>query len=350
MVKKYVLFRVDGSLALGYGHIYRCVTLAESLRKQGVSIEFVTKTLTNELKNFLNQKNIPVHIISENVNVNIDWQNDRDKTLSIMHNLGKDYDWIIVDNYALDYRWEEFFVKMNKKIMVIDDLANKRHVCHIYLNQTFQIQEKICINFVDETTTLLLGEKYTLLRPEFKNARPLDRTMEEYNDLKIHVFFGSTDPYQYSYRFSKLILENFEKVSLKVITKHAADAKWSRLEKDWLNKIIVHTTIDNMAENMKQCNIGFGAPGMATWERAVLGLTGIYLATHHNQVEILNHLHKQGFCHFMGLAHSIDDKIFLNQFDNILQNKIQLATMGTLAWQKIDGLGLERVTKIIMEH
>ena len=45
------LFRVDASLEMGTGHVMRCLTLAETLRQNGVEVEFISREHQgNEIK------------------------------------------------------------------------------------------------------------------------------------------------------------------------------------------------------------------------------------------------------------------------------------------------------------
>ena len=52
---------------------------------------------------------------------------------------GLKVDLLIVDNYSLSLRWEKALRKVAKNIMVIDDLANRKHDCDILLDQNFYI-------------------------------------------------------------------------------------------------------------------------------------------------------------------------------------------------------------------
>ena len=46
-----VLFRVDASFEMGTGHVMRCLTLAETLRQNGVEVEFISREHQgNEIK------------------------------------------------------------------------------------------------------------------------------------------------------------------------------------------------------------------------------------------------------------------------------------------------------------
>jgi hypothetical protein len=49
--------------------------------------------------------------------------------------LDKKPDWLIVDHYALDERWEKHLRPYVSRIFVIDDLADRVHDCDLFLDQ-----------------------------------------------------------------------------------------------------------------------------------------------------------------------------------------------------------------------
>jgi len=44
-------------------------------------------------------------------------------------------DWLVADHYALDHRWEAALAPYYRKLLVIDDLADRPHRCDILLDQ-----------------------------------------------------------------------------------------------------------------------------------------------------------------------------------------------------------------------
>ena len=44
---------------------------------------------------------------------------------------GSKANWLVVDQYGLDIEWEDRLAPYVDAIMVIDDLANREHVCHL---------------------------------------------------------------------------------------------------------------------------------------------------------------------------------------------------------------------------
>ena len=47
---------------------------------------------------------------------------------------GKNIKYIILDDYRFDKTWEKFFYKKQKKIIVFDDICNKKHLCDFLIN------------------------------------------------------------------------------------------------------------------------------------------------------------------------------------------------------------------------
>ncbi|MEW5766977.1 MAG: hypothetical protein AB1797_05030 [bacterium] len=48
-MKRQIIFRVDGGPHIGWGHIRRCLSLAEGLRKKKIQSVFITKDIDPEV-------------------------------------------------------------------------------------------------------------------------------------------------------------------------------------------------------------------------------------------------------------------------------------------------------------
>ncbi|MCZ7635914.1 MAG: hypothetical protein M5U12_07675 [Verrucomicrobia bacterium] len=64
------------------------------------------------------------------------WQEDATRSQAIADELPS-LDWLVVDHYELDLRWEAAMRASAARIMVIDDLANRRHDCDVLLDQKY---------------------------------------------------------------------------------------------------------------------------------------------------------------------------------------------------------------------
>ncbi|MFO1257746.1 MAG: UDP-2,4-diacetamido-2,4,6-trideoxy-beta-L-altropyranose hydrolase [Gammaproteobacteria bacterium] len=342
-----IYIRVDASQTIGCGHVYRCLTLAERLRNASkCSIEFIMKKLPGDMQNFITGKGFSVHSMPEKDYYNS--KSDFEFTRSIIEKSSVTRKILIIDHYDLGYDWEEWFYRNCDIVLVIDDLIDKKHCCHFLLNQTPFVKENSYTSLVSNNAQLLLGEKYILLRPEFERIRPKVNIEKNYSEPRFHIFFGSNDTKNYSYKYSKIMLDHFDTISLKVIQPNLNANTWAALKRKYKSRITIIDKPISMPETMSDCDLALGAPGMTTWERATLGLAGIYIATNKNQTQILRKLDDIGFCHYIGLADEIDDNFFIEKVKTILNEKQILKKMSSFGFNQIDAQGVERVTNIVL--
>src|SRR5690606_25891713 len=99
-------------------------------------------------------------------------------------------DWLVVDHYALDQRWEAALRPHVRHLMVLDDLADRPHVCDLLLDQTWGRDPAAYAPWVPEGATVLCGSRYALLRPEFAALRPESLARRK----APHVSSGGTPP------------------------------------------------------------------------------------------------------------------------------------------------------------
>ena len=197
-----IVFRVDASNRIGTGHVMRCLTLANELKLNDVDVEFVTRETEENLSDFISSKGYKVHILKPNGTTNEEycfhsawlessWQNDVEETISVTQGA----DWLIVDHYAIDERWEKKIRPHVKKIMLIDDLADRKHDCDLLLDQNYYQDMQTRYDGLCSAQKLL-GPNYALLRPEFKELRKAIKPRSEIR--RILISFGGVDADDYT--------------------------------------------------------------------------------------------------------------------------------------------------------
>ena len=337
--------RTDASTQMGTGHIMRCLTLAEELRKNGGVVEFVCREHKGNLIDFIREKKFVVHCLPQIKNYNqvlnkqelttqnqhlnwlgTDWKTDANQTLEIISKKNKKPDWLIVDNYALDYKWEEKLNPFVNKIMVIDDLADRKHKCDLLLDQNFYLKKDRYKNIVPKKCVQLIGPKYALLRKEFVKARKNLRKRDG-EIRRIFIFFGGSDPNNETKKaLEAIILLNKKDIKVDVVigalSKHRAEIQ--KIAKKMPN-INCHINVDNMAELMAKSDLAIGAGGSTTWERACLGLPTIVFILAKNQEATSFDMHKRSFFVFADKAEKINkQKLFdIIKMFLIIQKKIK---------------------------
>jgi len=145
-----ITIRVDASLDMGTGHVMRCLTLADALKEQDNNVSFICREHKGNLIQSIEKKGYLVNkldmdlpsILTKQENSILEhakWlgssqKSDSNACCSILKRIKPD--WLIVDHYALDYRWQKALKPLFKKPMVIGDLDNRNHQCDLLLDQT----------------------------------------------------------------------------------------------------------------------------------------------------------------------------------------------------------------------
>lgn len=178
-----IAFRADASVEIGSGHVMRCLTLAEALRAQGADCRFITRTLPGNLITRIEAEGYPVTPLPAPAPgtrpepapppfahwAGLPHRQDAAETLAA---LDEGTDWLVVDHYALDTRWERAACPPGTKLMVLDDLADRPHDCDLMLDQTLGRESTEYGALLPPRTRRLIGPQYALLRPGFATRRP----------------------------------------------------------------------------------------------------------------------------------------------------------------------------------
>ena len=111
-----IAFRTDATSQIGTGHFMRCLTLADALKSQGAYIRFVSRNLPAHLSEMLKAKGmdfvaLPNDVVDERGGdlAHSQWlcaSQTQDAHATVQALSDKQWDWIVVDHYALDARWE----------------------------------------------------------------------------------------------------------------------------------------------------------------------------------------------------------------------------------------------------
>jgi spore coat polysaccharide biosynthesis predicted glycosyltransferase SpsG len=121
-----IVFRVDASGEVGFGHLSRCVNLAEVLRRRGNEVSFVCRDDEAKSFNFLEKRLLKaLPLASNTASSKISQETEDDETIDALD--GVRHSWLIVDGYKLDGKFEEKLRRYVKKIAATEDLADRKH-------------------------------------------------------------------------------------------------------------------------------------------------------------------------------------------------------------------------------
>ncbi|MCW3807465.1 UDP-2,4-diacetamido-2,4,6-trideoxy-beta-L-altropyranose hydrolase [Plebeiibacterium marinum] len=177
--KRTVYLRVDGSKVIGYGHIFRCIALAQMLNTEFNCI-FATRIFDSFLKNTISQVGFDI----------IELQQDESHYSEFLDKLAGD-EIVVLDNYFFETSYQIDIKQKGCKLVCIDDIHNKHYTADIVINHSEGINQESYS--IEKYTKLLLGYKYTLLRPEFLEASKQEKIISN-KKKDVLISLGGTDP------------------------------------------------------------------------------------------------------------------------------------------------------------
>lgn len=259
------VFRCDASPQIGGGHVMRCLTLAGMLRDLGWACGFATSPQTPGTVPALSGSGFAV---ADSAAMTTHWPSA---------------DLLVVDHYGLEASFERSARPWAKRILAIDDLANRPHAVDLLLDQTHGRAPSDYAAW--HNGAMLLGATYALLRPSFQQARAVALARRAGNEVaRILVSFGAVDAVNATAMAMEAIALAAPGCAVDVVlgssAPHLADV---RLRVADMPMAALHVDVDNMAALMTDADLALGAPGTSAWERCCLGLPTLMLAVADNQ-------------------------------------------------------------------
>ena len=358
-----VAFRVDATEAMGTGHAMRCLTLAMALREYGARVMFVSAAMTAGLRRRLQEEGFPLVRLTlgqaapppyAGAALAQDLRHDAElTTAAISKRLGQ-ADWLIVDHYGIDARWESAARAAAGAVAVIDDLADRPHDCAFLLDQTLGRREMDYTGLIAHGTRTLLGPRYALLRPQFAGARAaaLLRRRRTSTVQDILLNFGGADATNVTQLVMMLLAEiPIARVNLTVVmgkdSPHLAAVRNLARRLNPQPRIVCGVT--DMARYMAEADLAIGAAGTSSWERCSVGLPTVVISVADNQWHIARRLHAAGAAVHAGSEAQIraEPKRLLDPVRHLITDSAYRSGVSRAAATITDGLGAARVCAIL---
>ncbi len=350
--------RVDSSVEIGIGHVMRCLTLANSLRKIKIKVSFICCEYQGNHVDFIKSKGYKVYSFPASKTLAF-----KDKNRVKIQTLGRTqiedaelcrkvvkderFNWIVVDHYAINEVWHMQVEDLCDKLMVIDDLCNRNYKCDILLDQTFGRKKTDYKGLVPNYCNILTGSRYVLLRPDFIKLRSYSLSRRNtYKFQKLFISMGGVDNDNLICRILDVINhcelpKNIEIIvvlgstspHIELVKKHA---------KENLYNVDVKVDVDNMAYIMAKSDLAIGAAGTTTWERCCLGLPSLLIVLSDNQKTIADSL---GISNAVKVIHKHSD------IKKIISNiKPQLNKISLISSSIIQENGVMHVVNAIVKN
>ncbi len=358
-----IAFRTDASLQISTGHVMRCLTLADALAERGAQSTFICRPHAGHLMDLIQQRGHTAKVLSPADDaytapedpshakwLGTDWASDAAQT---QHALGEQVlDWLVVDHYALDRRWEQAMRPYTRRIIAIDDLADRPHDCDLLLDQNLGRQAKDYAGLLSRHTQTLIGPAYALLRPEFAQWREHSLQRRAQPQLKnLLITMGGVDQANVTGQVLTALTLRELPTDLRITVVMGPTAPWlAQVQAQSVAMpcpIQVLAGVSNMAQLMAESDLCIGAAGSSAWERCALGLPTLILILAANQHSGAMALQANGAAWV-----AVDVQQLMAHMLGLFNKEMQTAAlqkMSQAAAKRATGNGASQVVELLLE-
>lgn len=336
------VFRCDGSSRVGAGHLVRCLALADHLAAGGWTCTFATSGQYSEVYSGLADGRHRIQILPRDALLSTD-------ALRACEPAGVDL--LVVDHYAIGAEYQSACRPWARRLAVIDDLADRDHECDLLIDQAPGRKADDYRGLVPRHCELLLGPRFALLRPEFRQHRAASLRARSAGAVRrILISFGAADTKALTGRALEAVATLAADYVVDVVAGTSAVAERARrdLKRLGLEGRVHHGTRE-MAALLRDADIAIGAGGVSSLERCVLGLPTVTIITADNQRPSTLALAAAGALCLVGEHASATPAAIAAALHDLCDNPDRRQAIGKAAAGVCDGRGVGRVVEAITE-
>jgi len=328
-----VVFRTGGSKQIGFGHLRRCLSLAEALRRLGTDCFFLLDEDPVCISQLTAAGFEATHI-----------QPEEDLTRTVEQCRRWKARAIVADSYALDTAYLAGLREAKAVVAVVDDLADRELPVDLVVNGSMNA-DRLAYR-AGKTTRFLLGPQYILLRSEF--AEEPKRTIAE-RVRQVLVTVGGGDPDRLTPKLVRWAADAVKDASVDVVIGPMFD-KPDVPSADFKSAAAVHSNPQDIRELMLSTDLALCGGGQTTYELAATGTPTVAVRLADNQTQNLTGLNAAGALVWAGDVHDADLEAKTSRALAALPgDPARRTALSQRGRALVDGQGATRVARAILD-
>ena len=328
-----ILIRADANVAMGTGHVMRCLALAQAWQDTGAEAVFAI----GEAPSALEQRVVSEGFSVLHTNGPPGSLADAASTEALARKL--DAAWVVVDGDRFDVAFLASVRASGRRIILLDDFASRESFpADLVVNPNLGTNGEEYGNKI-ATDALLLGPSYVFLRREFTSVGT-KRAFPE-TGRRILVTLGGSDPENLAPQMAKAVA-TLPATEVTVVVgpgyQHAID---STNHPD--GGFVVVRNPSNLRQFMESADLAVIAGGGTLWELLYLGCAVLSYARNPVQQRIVDELARRRALRDLGATTNFDAAELAMSVAEVMRTKSLRMQMAETGQQVLDGRGAARV-------
>lgn len=327
--------RADASMAIGTGHVMRCLALAQALAEQGHEASLAACEIPDALTTRLEREGVPVtKLAAERAS-----QEDLDATLRIAGETGATC--LVLDGYSFGRDYQDRLRKAACLCVIDDCAAADGYSADLLLNPNLFATDDMYAE--QDVAQVLTGAKYAVLRREFwqQTDKPVSSKTR-----RILITMGGSDPDNDTGK----VIRAVKKVSLEHVEIRAIVGAGNPYGETLAvqagragHDVELLRDVQNMREQYDWCDLCVASAGNTALELACVGVASLFLIIVDNQEPVARAIRKFGFGRVLGWHEDVNEDAIRAGVRDLLVSTEERDRMGRWGRKVVDGQGALRV-------
>jgi UDP-2,4-diacetamido-2,4,6-trideoxy-beta-L-altropyranose hydrolase len=324
------VIRADAGPEIGAGHVMRCLALAAALRDTGFAVAFASGPATFAFPAVTGRLGTFGRICLAG--------DAAAEAAEVRASCPDGADILVVDHYGRGMPFESACRLWARRIVVLDDLADRRHDADVLVSAGAASPEPFR-PFVPAACRILTGPAHALIRPEFLAVRAAALDRRNGRDVeRILVSFGASATGEPEAAVLAALSATGFAGTVDLIGGGAvADMP------DAPFRLTRHALGADMPALITATDLAVGAAGATAWERACLGLPSLIATIAANQRGIAAMVAAAGAGIDLGPAEGLAAADLASAIMALVEDPARRRLMAKAGAQLIDGLGGRRI-------
>lgn len=335
-----LLIRADANVAIGTGHVMRCLALAEAWQDAGGQVVLATAEMPSALESRLTASGISVFHVEAVPSSG----EDAGATASCAQRVRAA--WLVVDGDRFGSDYLASLRHGSSRVLLIDDFAGRNAFpADLIVNPNLGAETELYLGKSPEAL-VLTGPRYVLLRREFqKQIR--ERQFAEHGK-RILITLGGSDPEKLTPRVAAA-LASCSKFELTVVA-GAGYPNVDDLQRLTAANLSVIVDTQNMAKLMMDADIAVIAAGGTLWELLSTGCAVLSYSRNAVQLRVVQALARDGVIVDVGDTARFDPAKIEAAVESLAESVSTRKRMAEQGRRLVDGRGAARVVEAIQQY